>query len=80
MLGVQLASPWGMAFLPDGSMLPKQDELLELYTAWRDKPDTATEENLERVVGEILGREHTAERHLDLEGLAQAGEQARGEE
>ena len=31
----------------------KQDELLELYTAWRDKPDTATEENLERVVGEI---------------------------
>src|SRR5580765_462574 len=31
----------------------KQDELLELYTAWRDKPDTATEENLERVLGEI---------------------------
>ena len=31
----------------------KQDELLELYSAWRDKPDMATEENLERVVGEI---------------------------
>ena len=31
----------------------KQDELLELYTAWRDKPDSATEESLERVLGEI---------------------------
>ena len=31
----------------------KQDELLELFTAWRDKPDSATEENMERVVGEI---------------------------
>lgn len=31
----------------------KQDELLELFTVWRDKPDSATEENMERVVGEI---------------------------
>jgi len=31
----------------------KQDELLELYTAWRAKPDTETEESLERIVGEI---------------------------
>ena len=31
----------------------KQDELLELYTAWREKRDSETEENLERVVGEI---------------------------
>ena len=31
----------------------KQDELLELYTVWRDKPGAAVEENLERVVGEI---------------------------
>jgi hypothetical protein len=31
----------------------KQDELLELYTAWREKRDSETEESLERVVGEI---------------------------
>jgi response regulator RpfG family c-di-GMP phosphodiesterase len=31
----------------------KQDELLELYTAWREKRDSQTEESLERVVGEI---------------------------
>ncbi len=31
----------------------KQDELLELYTRWKDSPSAETEENLERVVGEI---------------------------
>ena len=31
----------------------KQDELLELYSVWREKPDPETQENLERVVGEI---------------------------
>lgn len=31
----------------------KQDELLELYSLWRTEPSAATEENLERVVGEI---------------------------
>ncbi|MEO5987611.1 MAG: hypothetical protein ABIU54_09155 [Candidatus Eisenbacteria bacterium] len=31
----------------------KQDELLELYTQWRDQPSRAAEEDLERVVGEI---------------------------
>jgi len=27
--------------------------LLELYTAWRERPGAETEESLERVVGEI---------------------------
>ena len=31
----------------------KQDELLELYSAWKSEPSTAAEENLERVVSEI---------------------------
>ena len=31
----------------------KQDELLELYTAWREKHEAETEVSLERVVGEI---------------------------
>jgi hypothetical protein len=31
----------------------KQDELLELYSAWRKEPTSETEESLERVVGEI---------------------------
>ncbi len=31
----------------------KQDELLELYTRWRDEPSKETELNLERVVSEI---------------------------
>ena len=31
----------------------KQDELLELYTQWRDQPNSGAEEDLERVVGEI---------------------------
>jgi hypothetical protein len=31
----------------------KQDELLELYTAWKAQPDEETVESLERVVGEI---------------------------
>jgi len=31
----------------------KQDELLELYSAWKKEPTAETEENLERVVGEI---------------------------
>lgn len=31
----------------------KQDELLELYSAWRNAPTDATVESLERVVGEI---------------------------
>ncbi len=31
----------------------KQDELLELYTQWRETPSRETEEHLERVVGEI---------------------------
>ena len=31
----------------------KQDELLELYSAWRKEPTAETEENLDRVVGEI---------------------------
>jgi len=31
----------------------KHDELLELYSVWRTKPDAETQESLERVVGEI---------------------------
>ena len=31
----------------------KQDELLELYSAWRDEPSEEAEENMERVVSEI---------------------------
>jgi hypothetical protein len=31
----------------------KQDELLELYSAWRARPDTATVASLERLVSEI---------------------------
>jgi hypothetical protein len=31
----------------------KQDELLELYSAWKRTPSAETEESLERVVGEI---------------------------
>jgi hypothetical protein len=31
----------------------KQDELLELYSAWKQEPSEEAEENLERVVGEI---------------------------
>jgi len=31
----------------------KQDELLELYTAWKSEPTPETEESLERLVGEI---------------------------
>lgn len=31
----------------------KQDEMLELYTAWKDAPTRENEEHLERVVGEI---------------------------
>jgi hypothetical protein len=31
----------------------KQDELLELYSAWKTKPSPETEESLERVVSEI---------------------------
>jgi hypothetical protein len=31
----------------------KQDEMLELYSAWKSRPSPETEENLERVVGEI---------------------------
>ncbi len=31
----------------------KQDELLELFSAWKKEPTSETEENLERVVGEI---------------------------
>jgi hypothetical protein len=31
----------------------KQDELLELYSAWKREPNEETEENMERVVGEI---------------------------
>lgn len=31
----------------------KQDELLELYTAWKAQPSPETEESLERLVGEI---------------------------
>ena len=31
----------------------KQDELLELYTAWKSEPSRETEESLERVVSEI---------------------------
>src|SRR3989449_1699566 len=31
----------------------KQDELLELYSAWRKEPTAETEENLERLAGEI---------------------------
>ena len=31
----------------------KQDELLELYSTWRDRPDDAVAVDLERVVGEI---------------------------
>ena len=31
----------------------KQDELLELYSAWKTEPTRETEESLERVVSEI---------------------------
>ncbi len=31
----------------------KQDELLELYTAWQNAPSTDAKEDLERVVSEI---------------------------
>lgn len=31
----------------------KQDELLELYTAWQKQPDANVQENMERVVSEI---------------------------
>src|SRR5258708_5401437 len=31
----------------------KQDELLELYSAWRSDPSASVEDDLERVVGEI---------------------------
>mgnify|MGYP003694005367 CR=1 FL=1 len=31
----------------------KQDELLELYSAWKSQPSPETEESLERVVSEI---------------------------
>ena len=31
----------------------KQDELLELYSLWRNEPTREAEENLERVVSEI---------------------------
>jgi hypothetical protein len=31
----------------------KQDELLELYTAWKSQPDAQTTEDLERIIGEI---------------------------
>jgi hypothetical protein len=31
----------------------KQDEMLELYSAWRSQPSPQAEENLERVVSEI---------------------------
>ena len=31
----------------------KQDELLELYSAWQSRPSPETEESLERVLGEI---------------------------
>jgi hypothetical protein len=31
----------------------KQDELLELYTAWKEQPSREAEENLERIVSEI---------------------------
>ena len=31
----------------------KQDELLELYSAWKKAPSAETEEHLERVVSEI---------------------------
>jgi len=31
----------------------KQDELLEMYSAWKKEPSAEAEENLERVVGEI---------------------------
>ncbi len=31
----------------------KQDELLEMYSAWKRQPSPEAEENLERIVGEI---------------------------
>jgi hypothetical protein len=31
----------------------KQDELLELYTAWRETPTREAEQGLERIVSEI---------------------------
>jgi len=31
----------------------KQDELLERYTAWKQSPSPETEEELQKVVGEI---------------------------
>jgi len=31
----------------------KQDELLELYSAWKSQPSPEAEQNLERVVSEI---------------------------
>jgi hypothetical protein len=42
----------------------KQDELLELYTAWKARPDEETEHSLERLVDEI--RQINPDFHFDL--------------
>ena len=44
----------------------KQDQLLELYSAWKAKPDAETVECLERLVGEI--RQLDPDFHFDLPG------------
>lgn len=42
----------------------KQDELLELYTAWKARPNAETEQSLERLVDEI--RQINPDFHFDL--------------
>jgi hypothetical protein len=44
----------------------KQDELLELYSAWQAKPDAGIAESLERLVGEI--RQLDPDFHFELPG------------
>ena len=44
----------------------KQDELLELYSAWKAKPDAGIVESLERLVGEI--RQLDPDFHFELPG------------
>ena len=44
----------------------KQDQLLELYSAWKAKPDAGTAESLERLVGEI--RQLNPVFHFELPG------------
>jgi hypothetical protein len=46
----------------------KQDQLLELYTVWKTRPDAEIAESLERLVGEI--RQLNPDFHFELPGPA----------